>query len=76
MTIQIDLTPEQQQWASEQVAQGAAASPEDAILEAVEIQRIRADVAKSMEDYEAGRCSPVDEAFDRVEKNLRKKFGS
>ena len=75
MTLNIALTLEQQQWAAEQVTQGRVASPEEAVLEAVETQRIYARIEQSKESVKAGRFSPADEVFDRVEARIQAKFG-
>ena len=76
----IQLTPEQQQFIDDQVAQGSFASADDAVKAAVDLLREQAkqheldavveSANRGMEEYKTGGGRPMDDVFDEIHERL------
>ncbi|MGE7369738.1 ribbon-helix-helix domain-containing protein [Neorhizobium sp. NPDC001467] len=77
-TITVTLEPEREDFLLKEVRRGAAASPEDLVRDLIrnrqdtELAREKLDAAiqKGIDDIEAGRFRPIDEAFAEVRSRL------
>ena len=70
-----DISPENQQYLDQAVANGTYPSEAQALDEAVELLRkrdqLRAEVNVGMAEAERGELLPEEEVFDRLEKRAR-----
>lgn len=76
--ITVTLEPEMENFLLREVSRGAAASPEDFVRDLIrnrqqtDLAREKLDAAlqRGMDDIEAGRFLPIDEAFAEVRSRL------
>lgn len=81
--ISADLGESLEQFVAQLVAKGRYNSKSEVLREGVRLVQDREArlaaldlaIAKGLEDGLAGRTGPVDEVFDRIEQELRAKYG-
>jgi|GEM_PF-1784986 len=75
----IELTPEQEQFVKEQIAEGTYANRSELLQAAVELFKesidretaeVVAAVEQGLEDHRNGKSQPLDEAFSDIRKSL------